>query len=455
MMRYNTIVAAVMTPLIFWGMMICTPAYSQGPHVLPTSPPVAVGSGARAQGMGGAFIAVADDATAASWNPGGLGQLQKPELSIVGRYFFRSEKYNDYVLHQEACDMSSLDLNYLSAAYAKTLWRRNVFFSLNYQKLFDFSRELKLVVPFEDPLDPDDGGLSETEQHIRFHQDGSLYTLSPALAVEIKPGLYLGLAYNVWSDHITGRSRWKAGIEIVDSYGPYEASLKFNNFQGESLTLGFLWKVSRQFHMGGVYKAPFQAGLDGEYSIVSKTAGGNLVTDLWKASYEIDFPAAYGLGFSYQISDSWILAGDVTRTEWQDYIISETSPYQEEVGPFAKYIRDPNGSIVGYYIPEKKPTYTVRLGVEYTKILDKVIIPFRFGVFYDPEPSVGSPQDFYGVSFGCGVVINSRIAIDTAYQYRFGREISGNELGFESAIPTAMKGEIHQHSFLSSLIYYF
>jgi hypothetical protein len=43
-----------------------------------------VGSGARAIGMGGAYIGVADDATAASWNPGGLIQLERPEVSIVG-----------------------------------------------------------------------------------------------------------------------------------------------------------------------------------------------------------------------------------------------------------------------------------------------------------------------------------------------------------------------------------
>ena len=50
-----------------------------------------VGSGARALGMGGAFIAVADDATAASWNPGALMQLDKPEVSIVGAGFIRDE----------------------------------------------------------------------------------------------------------------------------------------------------------------------------------------------------------------------------------------------------------------------------------------------------------------------------------------------------------------------------
>lgn len=59
-----------------------------------TSSPNPVGSGARAIGMGGAFIAVADDATAASWNPGGLVQLERPELSVVDEGCYRLENNN-------------------------------------------------------------------------------------------------------------------------------------------------------------------------------------------------------------------------------------------------------------------------------------------------------------------------------------------------------------------------
>src|SRR2546427_11867755 len=54
--------------------------------------PAPVGSGARAQGKAQAFIAVADDATAASYNPAGLVQLQQPEVSVVGAYFIRLER---------------------------------------------------------------------------------------------------------------------------------------------------------------------------------------------------------------------------------------------------------------------------------------------------------------------------------------------------------------------------
>jgi len=64
-----------------------------------TSAPHPIGSGARALGMGGAFIAIADDATAASWNPAGLFQLKKPEISFVEKrkiIFLTSLKPMDY-----------------------------------------------------------------------------------------------------------------------------------------------------------------------------------------------------------------------------------------------------------------------------------------------------------------------------------------------------------------------
>ena len=48
-----------------------SPALPEPVQVRPNASPNIIGSGARALGMGGAFIAVADDATAASWNPGG------------------------------------------------------------------------------------------------------------------------------------------------------------------------------------------------------------------------------------------------------------------------------------------------------------------------------------------------------------------------------------------------
>ena len=49
--------------------------------------------GARSMGFGGAFAALADDATAAFANPAGLVQLVAPEVSIEGRYWSYSTPY--------------------------------------------------------------------------------------------------------------------------------------------------------------------------------------------------------------------------------------------------------------------------------------------------------------------------------------------------------------------------
>jgi hypothetical protein len=59
-----------------------------------------VGVGARAMGMGGAFVAVADDPSAAYWNPAGLTQLQVPVLLGMYGSLFNNLTQNTYLAFQ-------------------------------------------------------------------------------------------------------------------------------------------------------------------------------------------------------------------------------------------------------------------------------------------------------------------------------------------------------------------
>lgn len=61
----------------FFSFIVPGHAFNLFDRIGIASSPNPVGSGARAIGMGGAFIGIADDATAASWNPAGLIQLEK------------------------------------------------------------------------------------------------------------------------------------------------------------------------------------------------------------------------------------------------------------------------------------------------------------------------------------------------------------------------------------------
>src|SRR5579859_1996767 len=53
-----------------------------------------IDSGARSEGMGGAFTAVADDVNALTWNPAGLALLQHPEVGYLRMIYFSDVAYN-------------------------------------------------------------------------------------------------------------------------------------------------------------------------------------------------------------------------------------------------------------------------------------------------------------------------------------------------------------------------
>ncbi len=53
-----------------------------------------LGAGARPLGMGGSFVAIADDATAAYWNPAGLGGLDRTEITFMHAGIFGLDSYD-------------------------------------------------------------------------------------------------------------------------------------------------------------------------------------------------------------------------------------------------------------------------------------------------------------------------------------------------------------------------
>ena len=80
---------------------------------------------------------------------------------------------------------------------------------------------------------------------------------------------------------------------------------------------------------------------------------------------------------------------------------------------------------------------------------DRFIVPIRGGIFYDPAPANGDPEDIYGFSLGSGLVIG-KMVFDMAYQYRF-----GNDIGTNIMEPMDFSMDVQEHTFYGSLIYHF
>ncbi|MDD3276910.1 MAG: outer membrane protein transport protein, partial [Kiritimatiellales bacterium] len=201
--------------------------------------PLPTGSGARALGQAGAFTAVADDATAASWNPAGLTQLETSEFSAVYRFSAREDSHHSKTSDLETgkdCYNSS-ELNYASAVYPFLLNDQNAVFSMNYQETYDFTyaftaqfrgdSQQSILSTTNQTFHKsttnqyDDANQSitvisdittETASQIQqllsssllsgidFRQSGTIDAISPAFAVELTPRFSLGVTVNFYTD---------------------------------------------------------------------------------------------------------------------------------------------------------------------------------------------------------------------------------------------------------------
>ena len=423
------------------------PALGQELERIEIAYPRPVGSGARAMGMGNAFIAVADDATAASWNPGGLIQLEKPEMSIVFDGLYRTEDLHAdrYPERNGEQSVFTHDLNYLSVSYPFVLFHRNMIVSLNYQKLYDFNRDWR----FSAKVDPD------YNMKVSYKQDGDLSAFGLAYAVQITPLLSMGATVNIWHDFIaenkwTQNQDWRGSRTIsVGPFGRFQSESRYSRydqyyFEGVNFNLGFLWNISPKWTVGAIFKTPFTADLKHDYkwsnsNIVLGVPGlSNYESNTGSVHETIDMPMAYGLGLSYRLSDEFTVSTDFYKVNWSEYVLHTSSG--RDVSP-----------ISGRPISEVSisDTYHLRIGAEYLWIGDEIMVPLRGGLFYDPAPAEESPENFYGFSLGSGLMLD-RYILDFAYSYRF-----GNESGKSILNSWGFSEDVEEHLFYTSLIIHF
>jgi len=444
---------------IFALCLLCSSAQAQdfpgSRKVISASTPNPVGSGARAVGMGGAFIAVADDATAASWNPAGLTQLKKPEISFAYSYFKRRDDFHSSK-HPETSGIqkdSSTDLNYLSIAYPFELFERNMTVSLNYQLLYEFDRDIKTSIKSKNIAQS-----AMSNQKIKFRQTGNLRALSPAYAIDITPDFSLGFTFNIWTDKLFWSNGWTSDTTVyrkayqggmLNSRGTIAFISKttdhdrYYGFSGFNMNIGFLWDINSFVTFGGVVKTPFTADMKHERvtTYTGKTPGipFSRTRKQLKEDVDLDMPISYGLGLALRFSDKFTASFDVYRTEWDHFRLKDgNGNYTNPITGKSNHESDVDS------------TTQVRLGAEYLFIFTRTVIPLRCGLFYDPQPSEKNPDDFWGFTLGTGISIGDLI-FDCAYQFRYGNNVGGDVL---VDVPS-ISADVTQHLLMWSFIYHF
>ncbi|UCF16284.1 MAG: outer membrane protein transport protein [Phycisphaerales bacterium] len=394
--------------------------------------PKPVGSGARALGQS-AFIAVADDATAASWNPAGLINLERPEVSFVGAWRSVEEAYSiaDPRAFSSPESWSDSELNFMSYAQPCALGNTDVVLSVNYHQVYDFGVEFnlhqthwlrsgtKLVIQNE--------GKSEGAV--------SAYTLAGGLSIPDYPQITVGGGINLYAQGLLNDYAWQIKkTKTITTY--YESPTvskfthieTFDGFRAHNFTLGLLWDAYEEqenlLTFGLVYHTPFTAKVDWEivYHQPNAPTYRPGIIDM-----DIDFPRSFGAGVNYRFSDSLSAALDVEWKEWSKYM--QTSANGTETFPF-------NDDTLAY-----------RLGFEHIRFpesTEQPVFALRGGAFYEPRPAWEEILSVYGLSVGLGWTFREQFSLDFAYQHRWAEEDLGN-----------MDYEIKEDFLVASVIVYF
>jgi long-subunit fatty acid transport protein len=470
-----------------------------------SAPPTPVGSGARAMGVGGAFIAIADDATAANWNPGGLVQLLKPELSVVftneGRRVAGDDTYYGAI-------------NHLSFVYPFAIKDINFVTALSYQRRYDFNYKNNFSthegrttssgweVQATDPLFiTNQTTIRDINQDANVLILGSLSAISPSIAIQLTPALSLGFSYNYFSDQFLGQEGYRYTrdsntklneTQIYDEWvdvdnsclcngGPCNVGDIIDNpnclsadagdvqpngppvpktlapassgyheeqrirFYGENFNVGLLWKATPRFHVGLVYRSELNLGIARTFHGESLNKQTGIITFTDHDNFDhMRIPQSYGVGLAFRYSDTMSFMFDATRTEWNRLMVNPEH---------SRSFNPTNGLRPG--LADVDPTMTYRVGMEYLVVQPKYAMPLRAGFFYDPEPARRVPDNYWGVAAGVGIVYEP-LVLDVAYWYRWGNDVVISTIPPNNTLKTdrvrEQRGDIHRQMVMLSAV---
>jgi len=367
------------------------------------------GDGSRGKAMGGAFVALADDATAYSWNPAGMVLLQKPEFSFMAR--MRDQNYRTFYPYNPQGNVwgqpTYVFSNWHDAIKFDTTNNRNIRGAsngnipmLNYvypwekiaigfglNILFDYSIVKSTQASGNSPVYLQDinKGLSWEKKNEREQQDPGP---SGGVAVAFSLGRSLSVGFGIAGAGVNNLNTNKSREEYFPAIAspgntitnPYYNSIDFGSESGNPTMLaysaGILYRPIPELSFGLVYKDSIPTkctlkswfvgtGGDKYSNPLADDATGYVTVD----SINFKYPQFIGTGLAFRMRDVFTISTQVNHIAYSqmDY--------------------DPNDN----WIFEDAIEY--HIGAEYVFFLGKekdILFPLRFGYYLEP-----SAQDFY------------------------------------------------------------
>ncbi len=447
-----------------------------------------LGSGARAYGMGGAFLARADDATAASWNPAGLSYLRQPELTFVGVHnsFDTQRPSAEDLAVQENDSFVGSAIDFAAFTWPIAIGEVGGSVQVSYQRAISFDGRRR-IDQYGTPRPPDDGGEEEAglaaaaaaptkpvlKQHTDGSSDGGFDVVAFGTGLRLSRRLRVGLTVNRWTNGYDAILR-RQYVADPTRRPVREFGLDFRP-SGWSFNLGVIYSPVEQLNIAAVYKTAPGTDVRLDKSRRDTWGSPGVVEEVTTNAFSnpdarLDLPSSYGFGLSWRPRDTLTLSADFTRARWSQSVLAGyfdlpvTGEADEDGNPAPKpppfirpplqypTLRDPSTAIALQADAEQ-----FRLGLEYVFLASRLKVPLRLGYFSDrqitPNPTGDIPR-FNGLTAGIGVALGSML-LDVAYVYEFGEySVSAESIG-ESVTAAPIRYSLTTNRVYASMIYRF
>lgn len=397
--------------------------------------------GARALGMGGAFLGMADDSSAAEANPAGLTALVRPEMTIEVRNsktlqsmavegefdpsVSDSIRYKDFPAYSRNAEIS-----FGSFVLPKGNWRLAGYF----HSVLEFENDANALFEqnqfggvriYDTRFYLGPNGPVNFDQCVQLGEDCSGFRLFPYFtAVNVDLATWgLAVAYKVSDNFSIGASGKYQQFEEQAvtfrtdfSLNPLAFISQTSKDEDYSYAVGFkLGSPRSKFNLGGVYKtggsftAPVMFGeLDDNFN----------VTSLEETSRpQFNVPDVYGVGVSYNPTPPLRINVDAVRVNYSDLVDNMQSIFDG--------VRD-------------NPQYTredvteIHVGAEYFFVNSRIPWALRGGWWRDPEHALkwagpvtngdqgavnilfpeGDDRDHFSIGIG---IAFTKLQVDAAY----------------------------------------
>ncbi|MDJ0793541.1 MAG: outer membrane protein transport protein [Woeseiaceae bacterium] len=383
--------------------------------------------GARSMGFGGAFVALADDATAALANPSGLVQLARPEVSIEARNWSYSTPYTNRGRVENLPSGVGIDstaglvssrskydvdgLSFVSIAYPIGNWSVAVF-KHEYADI-EFAGETQGLFG---------GGSSCCQTRIwdqRSTSDLDISSYGLSVAYRVNDKLSIGAtAVHYDSSLVATTNEFLWDDDTIQSFFEESSYLPERSVRQQALWVdddewtfsgGFLWTPSPTWRIGGVYRQSLDTTLSVEATAgPASDFGVPPGTTIFEATgIPLEFPDIWGLGFAYRSADERL----TISFQW-DRVNYSNIP--RSMGLDDATIDDAD---------------ELHLGAEYVFLDSTPVFAARLGMWLDPdhqmrstvdEPFVRALQpaghDELHFTAGVGVAMD-RFQVDVAFDY--------------------------------------